>query len=443
MDTFGQDFVWGVATSAYQIEGAAAIDGRGESIWDRFSHNPGNTRDSATGDVACDHYHRWQEDLELLVELGVNGYRFSISWPRILPQGTGAINEAGLDFYDRLVDGLLDAGIQPFATLYHWDLPQALDDNEGWLARPTAYAFADYATVVADRLGDRVKHWMTINEPWVVATLGYVTGEHAPGHESEEEGLTVAHHTLLAHGLATQALRAAAPGAEVGIVLNMDDFVPRSTHLADQRAAYAASGSMNRWYADPVFTGLYPQDTEIAKHWDEHPVFDGDLAIISTPIDFLGLNYYTRKVIEDEGFDDVERPAPLIDADLPRTSMGWEVYPNGLRDVLMWIHETYDRPAIYITENGAAFADEVSEQRVHDPERTAFLRDHIDAVAEAIQSGVDVRGYFAWSLLDNFEWAHGYHQRFGLIHVDFPTQTRTFKDSGRWYRDMIAARRTV
>jgi beta-glucosidase len=439
MTTFSRDFVWGAATSAFQIEGATGVDGRGESIWDRFSHVPGNTRDSATAEVACDHYHRWQEDIGIMQELGLNGYRFSVAWPRVLPSGTGAINQAGLDFYDRLIDSLLEAGIQPFPTLYHWDLPQALEDEGGWVARRTAYAFADYVVTVAERLGDRVGKWMTINEPWVIAHLGHVSGEHAPGRESVQEGWAAAHHTLLAHGLATQALQAAVPNAQVGIVLNMHAKVPRSQHLADKRAAYAESGFDHRWYADPIFKGTYPEDALTSIQWDQHPVFDGDLAIINTPTDFLGLNYYTRDVVEDEGFDDVERPAPIIDADLLRTTMGWEVYPDGLRDLLVWLHETYDAPPIYVTENGAAFVDRVTDGRVHDPERIAYFDRHVAAVAEAIDLGVDVRGYFAWSLLDNFEWAFGYDQRFGLVHVDFDTQVRTIKDSGYWYRDSIAA----
>jgi beta-glucosidase len=441
MTTFMGDFVWGAATSAYQIEGATSADGRGESIWDRFSHVPGNILNSDTGDIACDHYHRWREDIGIMEELGVNGYRFSVAWPRILPTGTGTINQAGLDFYDRLVDALLEAGIQPFPTLYHWDLPQALENEDGWVARQTAYAFADYAAIVAERLHDRVDHWMTINEPWVIAHLGHVTGEHAPGRESREEGWAAAHHSLLAHGLATQALRATAPNSEVGIVLNMRAKVPRSQHPADRRAAYTESGFDHRWYADPIFRGSYPEDALTAIHWDQHPVFDGDLAIISTPTDFLGLNYYTRTLVEDEGIDDVERPAPLTEADLPRTTMGWEVYPEGLRDLLVWLQEAYDPPPIYVTENGAAYVDQVEANRVHDPERTSYLERHIAAVGEAIERGVDVRGYFAWSLLDNFEWALGYDQRFGLVHVDFETQARTIKNSGLWYRDAIAAYR--
>jgi beta-glucosidase len=441
MTGFGNDFIWGAATSAYQIEGATAADGRGESIWDRFGRVPGNILGAARGDVACDHYHRWREDIALMQEIGINGYRFSIAWPRVVPLGTGAINNAGLDFYDRLVDALLEAGIQPFPTLYHWDLPQPLEDNEGWVARRTAYAFADYAAVVAERLGDRIGRWVTINEPWVIAHHGHVTGEHAPGRESLEEGWAAAHHCLLAHGLATQALRASAAEAEVGIVLNMDAKIPRSQHPADRRAAYAAAGFDHRWYADPIFNGYYPEEMLASVHWDQHSIFDGDLGIINTPIDFLGLNYYRRTVVEDEGIDDVERPAPLIDSDLPRTTMGWEVDPDGLRDLLLWIHETYDAPSIYVTENGAAFDDQLEAGAVHDVERTSYLERHVAAVAQAMDRGVDVKGYFVWSLLDNFEWAFGYEQRFGIVHVDFASQARTIKDSGLWYRDTIAGLR--
>jgi beta-glucosidase len=437
--SFPDGFIWGAATAAYQIEGAVDEDGRGESIWDRWSHTPGNTRNGETGDVACDHYHRWPEDIELMKELGITGYRFSIAWPRVIPTGTGAVNTAGIGFYDRLVDALLEAGIRPFPTLYHWDLPQVLEDDGGWPVRRTAEAFADYAAVAAEHLGDRVKDWWTINEPWCVADLGYRYGEKAPGRRNPEDALAASHHVLLGHGLAVQAVKAVTPDARIGIVANVDNHLPVSTHPADLRAAELSHDIHSRWYLDPVLLGSYPERAVNHHHWDMEPVHEGDLEIISTPVDHHGVNYYTRKLCKDEGLDDVERPAPIIEADLPRTTMGWEVYPDGLRDLLLRFNEDYDLPPVYITESGAAFPDEVVDGEVHDEDRRSYLERHFAAAEEAVAAGIDLRGYFVWSLMDNYEWARGYGQRFGLARVDYDTQERTIKDSGRWYAGVIAA----
>lgn len=432
------NFVWGVATASYQIEGAVDEDGRGESIWDRFSHTPGRTRNGETGDVTCDHYRRWPEDLAIMQDLGVTGYRFSIAWPRVIPDGTGAVNGKGLDFYDQLVDGLLAAGITPYPTLYHWDLPQILEDAGGWPNRDTAHAFADYAAVVADRLGDRVVNWWTINEPWCIAELGYRRGIHAPGRSDPDDAAAATHHVLLAHGLAMQAVKAAALDAKVGIVVSVEAHVPRSTHPADRAAADLAYDVNVGWYVDPVLKGAYPEAAIEYHGWDQQPVRDGDLDIISAPLDQLGINYYSRKIAQAAAVDDSERPAPILEADLPRTTMGWEVYPEGLRDVLLRFADGYELPPVYITESGVAFVDEVTDGAVHDEHRRDYLERHFAMAAEAIERGVDLRGYFIWTLMDNFEWQHGYGQRFGLVHVDFETQQRIVKDSAHWFASVIA-----
>jgi beta-glucosidase len=436
---FPPGFLWGAATAAYQIEGAVAEDGRGPSIWDQFAHSPGRTLDGDTGDVACDHYHRWREDIAIMRDLGLQAYRFSIAWPRIMPMGRGRVNQAGLDFYSQLVDELLANDITPFATLYHWDLPVSLEADGGWPFRSTAFAFADYAEVVGRHLGDRIKNWLTINEPWVVAHRGYIEGAHAPGRTSLEDGLAAAHHTLLAHGYAAQALRAANSDAKVGIVINSDIMVPRSEHRLDRLAAEQAHESMNRWFYDPIFLGSYPEDAVRRYDWDMGPVFDGDMIAIRQPLDLLGVNYYTRKIHADPSLDDVERPQPIVEADLPQTTMGWEIYPQGLTDFLIRMDRDYDLPPIYLTENGAAFPDEVVDGAIHDDDRVDYLERHLKALAAAIAAGVDVRGYFVWSLLDNFEWARGYAQRFGIVRVDYNTQERIWKDSAHWYREVIAA----
>ncbi len=436
-----EGFVWGVATAAFQIEGAVATDGRGESIWDRFSHSPGRIRNGDTADVACDHYHRWPEDIALMQELGVGAYRFSIAWPRIVPAGTGEVNQAGLDFYDRLVDALLEAGITPYPTLYHWDLPQPLEDAGGWPNRATPQAFADYAAIVAGRLGDRVEHWWTINEPWCVAELGYGVGEHAPGRSEPAKALSASHHLLLAHGLAMQAVRTASPGARVGIANHVDARVARSAHPADLRAAEAAHAKRNRWYLDPLFLGEYPEIAVDEYRWDGACVRDGDLAIISAPQDHIGINYYSRTVIEDPSIDDADRPEPLIETDLPRTTMGWEIYPAGLTELLERFHSDYDLPDTYVTEGGVALPDQLVDGAIHDPGRSAYLAEHFAAAAAAIASGVPLKGYFVWTLMDNFEWAHGYSQRFGLVWTDFETLERIPKDSARWFATQIGGRK--
>ena len=437
MSSFPDEFVWGVATAAFQIEGAVAEDGRGESIWDRFSHTPGRIHNGDTADVACDHYHRWPEDIEIMQRLGVRGYRFSIAWPRIIPTGTGPVNTAGLDFYDRLVDGLLAAGITPYPTLYHWDLPQPLEDAGGWPVRATALAFADYAAIVADHLGDRVTDWWTINEPWCIAELGYGLGEHAPGRQDAADALSAAHHVLLAHGLGMQAVRAAAPGARVGIANHVDQRVARSTHPADTQAAELAHAVRNRWYFDPVFLGTYPENAVAHLGWDESAVLDGDLQLISSPMDHLGINYYTRTIIEDETIEDADRPEPLVETELRRTTMGWEIYPQGLTDLLTRFNEDYDLPPTYVTEGGVALSDQLVDGAVHDDERRDYLAQHFAAASDALAAGVPLSGYFIWSLMDNFEWAHGYSQRFGLVWTDYATQTRILKDSAHWFATEI------
>ncbi|MCS6843382.1 MAG: GH1 family beta-glucosidase [Caldilineales bacterium] len=431
---FPHDFVWGVATSSYQIEGAWQEDGKGESIWDRFSHTPGKVLNGDTGDVACDHYHRYVEDVALMRSLGIGAYRFSIAWPRVQPQGHGPVNPAGLDFYDRLVDALLAAGIRPFVTLYHWDLPQALQDRGGWGNRDVARWFADYAHIVARRLGDRVKHWITHNEPWVVAMVGHLIGEHAPGLQDPALAVRVAHHLLLSHGLALEPIRSESAGCQAGITLNLIPMYPASDKGADLDAAARNDGFVNRWFLDPLLRGRYPED--MLALWEQivPEVDPDDLAVISRPIDFLGVNYYTRQVVKHDQEGNPLLQVALVHPPGEYTTMNWEVYPEGLYELLMRLHREYAVPALYITENGAAYPDVVdAEGRVRDPKRVAYLRSHLVQAHRAIADGVPLRGYFAWSFMDNFEWAHGYSQRFGLVYVDFATQERIVKDSGRWF----------
>jgi beta-glucosidase len=438
-DTFPADFVWGAATASYQIEGAVHEDGRGESIWDRFSATPGKVRSGDTGAVACDFYHRFRDDIGLMHELGLDAFRFSIAWPRIIPDGRGTVNEAGLDFYDRLVDALLEQGIEPFATLFHWDLPQMLEDAGGWPARETAEAFVEYAEVVVERLGDRVRQWTTHNEPWVYAWLGHSWGWHAPGRTSEADAVAVAHHLLLSHGWAVDAIRRAAPDARVGIVLDLAQVQPASDSAEDEAAAWTVDGGGNRWFLDPLFRGSYPADLLERNALVAPFVRDGDFEAISTPIDFVGVNNYRRYVVT-AGSDG---PQFVSDPERRHTEMGWEVYPDGLHKLLVRLADDYAPAAIYVTENGAAFGDvRVHDGRVHDPERTEYLESHIDAVGRAVAEGVPVKGYFVWSLLDNFEWALGYSKRFGIVYIDYPTLERVPKDSFYWYRDHIAGRRT-
>ena len=435
---FPDDFLWGAATSAYQIEGSPLADGAGPSNWHRFSHTPGRTRNGDTGDVACDHYRRWREDVSLLRALGVNAYCFSIAWSRILPDGTGAVNARGVAFYDRLVDALLEANIQPLVTLFHWDLPAALEDRGAWLERDSAAWFADYARAMFAALGDRVRMWATLNEPWVVMDAGYVHGVHAPGHRSWNEVPHVTHNLLRAHALAVRAYRAERGSGGIGIVVNLEPKYPYSPQAEDVAATGRAGAYMNRHYLDPLFTGQYPDELR-ALFGEDWPAFpDGDFHLLTEPIDFLGVNYYKRAVTR---FDANAHPTGA--RDVPQqglhTELGWEVYPDGLTDVLTWVHARYPRLPLYITENGAAFADPpvAAGALVEDPQRVAYLRDHLRAVTRARAEGVDVRGYFVWSLLDNFEWSEGYSKRFGLYHVNYETQQRTPKASAAFYRSVI------
>jgi beta-glucosidase len=437
---FPADFVWGAATAAYQIEGAADEDGRGESVWDRFAATPGKVRNGDSGAIACDFYHRYPDDIALMRRLGLGAFRFSIAWPRIVPAGSGAVNQAGLDFYDRLVDELLEHGIEPFPTLFHWDTPQALQDEGGWASRATAERFVEYADIVSERLGDRIAHWATHNEPWVVAWLGHGWGLHAPGHTSRAEALAVSHHLLLSHGWAVDVLRRNAPDAQVGIVQVLAHVDPASDSLADVAAAREVDGSSNRWFLDPVFRGEYPADMLELYGADAPPVQDGDLQAIASPIDFLGVNNYFRHIVA-AGADG---PRTIRPSEGELTDMGWEVYPHGLYQVLVRVAEDYAPAAMYITENGAAFGDvRVHDGQVRDPERRDYIGSHLDAVAQAVAEGAPVRGYFVWSLLDNFEWAQGYSKRFGIVYVDFATLERVPKESFYWYRDFIAAQRAV
>lgn len=429
-DPLPEGFRFGVATAAYQIEGAVREDGRGESIWDRFCHTEGHVARGETGDVACDHYHRWAEDLDLIAALNVESYRFSIAWPRIQPAGRGAVNPAGLDFYRRLVEGMLERGIEPIATLYHWDLPQALQDAGGWAQRDTAQRFAEYAAIVGDALGDVVSHWITVNEPWVVAFLGHLEGRKAPGVRHWPTALRVSHHLLLGHALARQELRGR--GA-VGPALNLSP-------VRGDGAAARQDGYLNRWFLDPLLRGAYPADMLDLYEGFFGPfdaVQDGDLELIGGPVDFLGVNYYNPMRVRMNPGDlplqvEMERGHGRL------THMGWEVDPDGLREILVRIRDEYRDLPIYVTENGAAYDD---ADPVEDPERTAYLAGHLEALRAAAAAGVNVQRYCVWSLLDNFEWEHGYDQRFGIVHVDFATQERTPKRSALWYRDEIARTR--
>ncbi|HEY7347604.1 MAG TPA: GH1 family beta-glucosidase [Ktedonobacterales bacterium] len=431
---FPAGFAWGAATAAYQIEGAVHEDGRGPSIWDTFAHAPGATLNGDTGDVACDHYHRWPQDIALMRELGLQAYRFSIAWPRILPGGRGQVNVAGLDFYDRLVDGLLAAGIDPYVTLYHWDLPQPLQEQGGWLNRDTSKAFADYAQVVAARLGDRVHHWITHNEPLVVAYFGHWMGFHPPGRHDPAAATQAAHHLLLSHGLALPALRAAGDSqTQVGITLVLQPVYPASSSEADLAVARREEIIWLKWFMDPLFKGAYPLE-EMEAHGLPQPTIEaGDMERISQPTDFLGVNYYTRIIARGStNSGDIEEQDE-------HTTMGWEVFPDGLRVLLERVQHDYAPKAVYITENGAAFQDTLREDgTVEDERRRRYLQQHFGAAHQAIQAGVPLRGYFVWSLLDNFEWTFGYSQRFGIVYTDYATQQRHIKKSGYFYRDVIA-----
>jgi len=432
---FPNGFLFGAATSAYQIEGVWNEDGKGESIWDRFSHTPGKISGGDTGDIACDHYHRFREDVAIMRTLGLKAYRFSVSWPRVLPQGRGESNPKGLDFYSRLVDALLEAGIEPFLTLYHWDLPQALQDKGGWPKREIVDSFCEYTQLMARSLGDRVRHWITLNEPHVSAFVGHLDGRHAPGHQDLEEALRAAHHHLLAHGLAVSLLRDLVPGARVGIVLNLAPVHPASRDLADRSAAWLADGKLNRWFLDPLAARGYPEDMVHHFNCPMDFVAEGDMDRVAVPIDFLGVNYYTRLVVRSP---EAKLPQEVVPGG-ERTDMGWEVYPEGLYEILGRLHFDYRFPAYFVAENGAAYPDRMEpDGTVRDEKRIAYLRDHILQVHRAIAAGVPLRGYFVWSLLDNFEWAHGYGKRFGIVYVDFPTQKRIPKKSARFYARVIA-----
>jgi beta-glucosidase len=433
------DFRFGAATAAYQIEGAVREGGRGESIWDRFTREPGRVERGETGDVACDHYHRWREDLDLMARLGVESYRFSIAWPRLFPGLDGRVNEAGVDFYRRLVEGLVERGVEPLATLYHWDLPQVLQDRGGWAERDTARRFAEYASVAYERLGDLVTRWITVNEPWVVAFPGHAQGTKAPGIRDWPTALRAGHHVLLAHGLAVRALRELRPGAQVGITLNLAPVYPGTRLPHDAEAAQRMDGYLNRWFLDPVYRGRYPADMLELYERRFGPLEclrDGDLDVASEPTDFLGVNYYSpmRVRAAADGQLGMASVAPVG----ARTAMGWEIHPAGLREVLLRLRDDYGNPAVHVTENGASFQDPpASDGVVNDPERTAYLEQHLAEVRRAIDEGANVRGYYVWSLLDNFEWEQGYDKRFGIVSVDFESQRRVPKQSGLWYRDYI------
>jgi beta-glucosidase len=433
---FPADFTWGVATSAFQIEGAADADGKGPSIWDDFCRVPGAIADASDGRQACEHYQRWADDLDLVASLGVDAYRFSISWPRVQALGSGAFNEAGFAFYERLVDGMLARGLKPFLTLNHWDLPSALQAKGGWEDRDTVQCFVDYACEVARRLGDRVASICTHNEPWVIAVLGHESGIFAPGIKSRAAAIQVAHHLFLSHGMAVTAMRAQGCKAAMGIVLNLSPINAATDSAADQAAARRADGGGLRWYVEPLLKGEYPADVLQDLAADAPRVLPGDMAQIKVPLDFLGVNYYMRSVVSSAEPWDVKTSGNEI------TDMGWEVYPQGLTELLVRLHRDYTLPPIFITENGAAFQDEVVDRQVHDGQRQRYIARHIAATLEAMRQGVRVDGYFVWSLLDNFEWASGYAKRFGIVRVDYDTQQRMLKDSALWYRDFLGRQKT-
>lgn len=448
MTSFPDGFLWGTATAAYQIEGAVDEDGRGTSIWDTFSHTPGKVMHDDTGDIACDHYHRLDEDLDLMAELGMQAYRFSVAWPRIQPDGGGAANQRGLDFYRRLVDGLRQRDIEPMLTLYHWDLPQALEDRGGWTSRETSERFSEYAGIVYEALSDSVGFWITLNEPWVSSWLGHGYGVHAPGHADPAKALSATHHLLLGHGLALKAMREARADNQLGITLNLHPALPGRDREADREAAWRVDGQANRLYLDPVFHGRYPED--ILSHYRERgvqppPIHDGDLDTISGAVDFLGVNYYFRHTVRDapEGgppdmpFSDLNARG-IVPHDAEKTAMGWPVDPEGLTQILVRIKEEYAGIPIYVTENGRAVHDYVGpEGGVDDEERISYLDAHFRAAQAAMERGVDLRGYMVWSFLDNFEWAEGYSKRFGLVFVDYGTRRRIPKASARWYAGVI------
>lgn len=444
---FPAGFVWGSATAAYQVEGATNEGGRGASVWDTFARTPGAIVGGDTGDIAVDHFHRVAEDVQLMADLGLDAYRFSIAWSRIQPDGTGAGNSAGLAFYRDLAERLLDRGITPWVTLYHWDLPQALEDRGGWLERDTALRFADYSEIVAENLGDVVNNWITLNEPWCSSFLGYASGHHAPGKQLGSTSAHAAHHLLLGHGLATERIRAARPGAEVGVTLNLYSVRAATERAEDVDAARRIDGLSNRFFLDPVLRGEYPPDVldDLGEaEWFAHNAPADDLRVISTPIDFLGINYYSRHTVRAGTADGSASAYPgsesveFVDTGAQRTLMGWEIHPDGLVDVLRAANELAPGLPLYITENGSAYEDVVGpDGSVDDTERLAYLQDHIGACRDAIDEGLPLQGYFVWSLMDNFEWAWGFSRRFGVVHVDYETLARTPKASGRWLKGFL------
>jgi beta-glucosidase len=423
--------VWGVATSAFQIEGAASQDGKGASIWDSFCRQPNTIADHSNGDIACEHYARWATDLDIIADLGVDAYRFSISWPRVRPTGAGDWNQRGLDFYERLIDGMVARGIKPYLTLNHWDLPDALQANGGWAHRDTVHRFVEYAEGIQARMGDRLASIATHNEPWVMSVLGHEMGIFAPGVKSRATAAQVSHHLLLSHGLAVQALRAEDTKAKLGIVLNLSPIHPATSSAADLAKTQLEDGRLLRWYLDPLFKAQYPQDVLDDLEADAPQIHENDLKNIAVPLDFLGVNYYSRSVVS------ADNSWQAGSSGLAVTEMNWEVYPQGLTELLLRLHHDYPIPSLYITENGGAFKDVMEDGRVHDLGRTQYLQGHITEVAKAMREGVDVQGYMVWSLMDNFEWASGYEKRFGLVHVDYATQVRTLKDSALWYRSFL------
>ncbi|HSK87315.1 MAG TPA: GH1 family beta-glucosidase [Anaerolineales bacterium] len=443
--TFPENFLWGAATASYQIEGAWDKHGKGESTWDRFTHTPGKIRNNDTGDIADDHYRLWKKDIGLMKKIGLQAYRFSISWPRVLPGGRGKVNQKGLDFYSKLVDGLLKADIVPFVTLNHWDIPQKLEDEGGWPARSTAEAFVEYTDVISRALGDRVKNWITHNEPAVVAWMGYGSGIHAPGLKDYKLGVRAAHHLLLSHGQAVPVIRRNSPGAEVGITLNIAWGVAASNSRADRDAVRANEGEWFRWFADPVYGRGYPSDKveDFTKKGFLPNGLDfvqpGDMDAIATPTDFIGLNYYSRHIFRTNGADN-DPQTVFSQPKSPEhwTEMGWENHPDGLLGVLGRVYFNYQPPKLYITENGASYSTPPDEKGdIRDEHRTNYLRTHFVAMHRAIQVGIPLAGYFLWSLMDNFEWSHGFTQRFGIIWVDYETKKRTLKDSAKWYKKVI------
>jgi beta-glucosidase len=443
-EVFPDGFVWGAATAAYQIEGAVREDGRGSSVWDVFAHTPGKVVNGDTGDIAADHYHRWRDDIGLMRDIALKHYRFSLSWPRILPEGTGRIESKGLDFYDRLIEGLLESGIEPWVTLHHWDLPSALYGKGGWLSRDTCDAFAEFTDIATRRYGDRVRHWITINEPWCIAFLGYGLGIHAPGHRNFQEALQVVHHLLLAHGMAMPVIRANVPESVAGICLNPSPQYPYGDSQEDLDAARRSDGFRNRIWFDPLAGRGYPEDVVdfAGALWPE--VGSDDLSIIAAPTDFMGINFYNPDYVESSN------DAPMFyrgvqPPNLPRTDMGWIIEPSGLTDLVTRIQTDYGDvwKSQYVFENGAAYIDTLVDGQVDDRKRARYIHDHLSALYRAIEAGVPVDGYFVWSLMDNFEWAEGYTRRFGVIYVDYPTQERIVKHSGRWYAEVMSGNELI